>query len=242
MIKFNSEIGNFEVPTDYSELTFEKFSLLQSFKDDEANFLRVLTGAELFQLSIVDFSEIEPYIEFLKSDPAEEIAENNSIEFENNTYSIASDIGSYSWEQKIFFSRSISAGNILKCVSIYLQPLIDGIFDVEKVDLLCDKLKNNSFESVFSTYKYLEKRFVSIVKMESLKLKSSYTSEQIQAGIKSFDQLAEFNTVDLIAGGDVLKYDAVLKIDYNTIFNKLLKLNLTTIFEEKYNSILQSKK
>jgi hypothetical protein len=49
------------------------------------------------------------------------------------------------------------------------------------------------------------------------------------------------NTIDVIAGGKVWRYEDVLAIDYNTIFAKLLKMNISNKFETRYREVLKLK-
>lgn len=48
-------------------------------------------------------------------------------------------------------------------------------------------------------------------------------SKLLQAGIKELDVLGNVNTIDNLAGGDVLKWNDIRKLPYNEVFNKLLK-------------------
>lgn len=42
-----------------------------------------------------------------------------------------------------------------------------------------------------------------------------------QAGAANLRQFGDFNDIDLLAGGDVLKHELVLQLEYNLIFQKL---------------------
>ena len=49
---------------------------------------------------------------------------------------------------------------------------------------------------------------------------STPNAKMFQAGINKLDQFGLMNTIDNLAGGDVLKYDKVRKLKYNVVFDK----------------------
>lgn len=56
-----------------------------------------------------------------------------------------------------------------------------------------------------------------------------------------FDQFGIMNTVDSLAGGDILKYEKVLRMDYNTVFAKMFRNKLEGLYQENYRKILEKK-
>jgi hypothetical protein len=90
-------------------------------------------------------------------------------------------------------------------------------------------------------YQYIINQFNVLVTKEKKELSSKPTSEQTRAGISMFDSLGMFNTIDALAGGDILKHEAIYNLDYNTIFLKLKKSNLEVKFKNNYEKIMQSK-
>lgn len=52
------------------------------------------------------------------------------------------------------------------------------------------------------------------------------------------DKFGIFKTIDALAGGDVLKYEAVLALDVNTIFTKLAYNQEVDAFQDRLNEVL----
>lgn len=61
---------------------------------------------------------------------------------------------------------------------------------------------------------------------------SEASKEQRQAGIADFDRFGVFNTIDSLAGGDILKWGEVMKLVYNEVFLKLCMNKQQHIFQE----------
>ena len=60
----------------------------------------------------------------------------------------------------------------------------------------------------------------SINELESQYLKSDPDIKMLQAGINKLDKFGILNTLDNLAKGDILKYDAIRQMPYNVIFDK----------------------
>ena len=63
----------------------------------------------------------------------------------------------------------------------------------------------------------------------------------INAGVRDFDELGEINTIDNLAGGDVLKWDAVKELPYYQVFDKLRKQTIENRFNKRYQKIIAEK-
>jgi hypothetical protein len=66
--------------------------------------------------------------------------------------------------------------------------------------------------------------------------------DELQAGIDELDQFGFFNTVDRLAGGDVLKHDLILKEPALKIYNKLLKDYIDAKIQKRLHKIRSKKK
>lgn len=233
------------IPSSFEDLTFKQVISLGK-ESTEQEIIKNLTGLDKEQAS-----EIIPYLQFLNEKfDFEQIEQKDFLQYKGNLFKIPT-VRACTWAQKILFSNLLEESkkqnklneNLTKLLSFYMQPIIDEKkFKIKKVELLAIELENESFINIFSATKNLINQFYALFEYESKALKKKQTPEQIQAGIKMFDQLGDFNTLDLIASGDVLKYEEVLKIDYNTILNKLIKMKLTSTFEENLRNILKNKK
>lgn len=60
----------------------------------------------------------------------------------------------------------------------------------------------------------------SISELEMTYLQSSPDVKMIQAGIDKLNKFGILNTLDHLAGGDVLKYEKIKKLPYNVVFDK----------------------
>lgn len=55
----------------------------------------------------------------------------------------------------------------------------------------------------------------------------------IAAGINELNILGDVNLIDALAGGDVLKWEAILDLPYGTIFDKQLRDNILAKIDKK---------
>ena len=216
MIKFKTQIKDFNIPTNWSDLKFSDYLKLQSSNEIEA--IKILTGLNEIEISMLDIEGITPYLEFLQEDFTK-FEESNFI----NDIELPIDLGQESYEKKILACRDIS--NVREVIKIYS--------DVDCLDLNCD--------AVFQAYCYLLNRLIKIIERDNERLKSEVTIEQKMAGIDSFNELGDFNTIDMIAEKYNYTHEQVEQLPYNLIFLILLKQNISSKFESNYSKIIQDK-
>lgn len=233
------------IPSSWNDLSVEKVLKISKIKDEE-EIIEILTGFD-----IKNALQLLPYFEFI----------NEKLDFDNieiSDFVLLKDkleeipeIRSCSWAQKIILKNTINEAQksenfnsyLTKIVSIYLQPILDEKeFDLKRVDFWSDEFKKESFINIFSASKNLVRQLTDLIEYENKYLKSDSTPEQKQAGVSMFDALGEWNTIDIIANGDVTKHEEVLKVDYNTILNKLYKMKLQARFEQNFRNIINKKK
>lgn len=70
---------------------------------------------------------------------------------------------------------------------------------------------------------WIKEQYEKIGKMEEQYLFSPPDSKLLQAGIKELDVLEDYNLIDTLAHGDILKWNKIRKMPYSEIFNKQLK-------------------
>lgn len=216
MIKFKTQIKDFNVPTNWSDLKFSDYLKLQTSNEIEA--IKILTGLNEIEISMLDIEVITPYLEFLQEDFTK-FEESNFI----NDIELPIDLGQESYEKKILACRDIS--NVREVIKIYS--------DVDCLNLNCD--------AVFQAYCYLLNRLIKIIERDNERLKSEVTIEQKMAGIDSFNELGDFNTIDMIAEKYNYTHEQVEQLPYNLIFLILLKQNISSKFESNYGKIIQDK-
>ena len=216
MIKFKTQIKDFNVPTNWSDLKFSDYLKLQTSNEIEA--IKILTGLNEIEISMLDIEGITPYLEFLQEDFTK-FEESNFI----NDIELPIDLGQESYEKKILACRDIS--NVREVIKIYS--------DIDCLNLNCD--------AVFQAYCYLLNRLIKIIERDNERLKSEVTIEQKMAGIDSFNELGDFNTIDMIAEKYNYTHEQVEQLPYNLIFLILLKQNISSKFESNYGKIIQDK-
>lgn len=67
------------------------------------------------------------------------------------------------------------------------------------------------------------------------------TADQLNAGIKKLTKYGAMVTVDILAGGDILKYDETLNMSYGDIRMKMLIDKDVNDYKEKLQKILFEK-
>lgn len=77
----------------------------------------------------------------------------------------------------------------------------------------------------------------SINELESQYLRSEPDIKMLQAGINKLDQFGLLNTLDNLAKGDILKYDAIRQMPYNVIFDKQYMEVAKSEIEKKLSKI-----
>jgi len=216
MIKFKTQIKDFNLPTSWSDIKFSDYLKLQSSNEIEA--IKILTGLNEVEILMLDIEVITPYLEFLQDDFTK-FEESNFI----NDIELPIDLGQESYEKKILACRDIS--NVYEVIKLY-----------SGVDCL-----NLNCEVVFQAYCYLLNRLIKIIERDNERLKSEVTIEQKMAGIDSFNELGDFNTIDMIAEKYNYTHEQVEQLPYNLIFLILLKQNISSKFESNYGKIIQDK-
>ncbi len=89
---------------------------------------------------------------------------------------------------------------------------------------------------------WLQKEVIKILESENKLLKNEPTNEERRAGLKNFDKFGSFNLIDTLAGGDILKHDAIYQQNYERIFIKLLRDLEVSKFQRRLNEIYSQRK
>lgn len=237
MIKFKTTYGTIDIPTSYHELKISDYVQIVERSEELVFVFSLLTGLTEQQVQTLDLSSVVPFIDFLK-DSANDLEPLDFIEVEGVQITNIS-IREKTWAQKIAATDAIN--DLVQLVAVYVTPILNGEkFNPDQLTSTVEKLNEMSVFDVYSFGLDLREQLLSILDIESKRLQSEITPEQHKAGIAEFDVLGVFNTIDMIAGGDVLKYDAVLELDYGTIFNKLLHSNISSKFEKRLNDIMRN--
>lgn len=236
----------FEVPDSYADITIEDLDFIRINVDDQLAIAERLIKVPPDELVNMDMTIIQECFSFLGTPIMDNIEEMDFIRIDDKRCLVPEDFTQCTWAQKIIASNAIKANDIQRLLTIYIQPVYDGAEfsnnSLERYPEIEKHFKKLPVDEVYGCAKFLMNQFIERAKWEDERLKTNITPDHIAAGIKMFNMLGDFNTIDEIAGGDVLKHDEVLMLDYSTIFLKLLKNNLTSRFEKKYSEIMSKKK
>lgn len=77
--------------------------------------------------------------------------------------------------------------------------------------------------------------------MEVKHLSSEPDFDMIAAGLNELNIFGDLNTIDVLAGGDPLKWELIKDLPYQTIFDKQLKSIKEAKFQKKYQKVMSAK-
>ncbi len=250
MINFTTPNGNISVKSSYYDLTCAEYANITANSQDFDFVFSVLTGIPRNELLMYDLSNIVDCVSFTQDSPRD-LEPINFITVNGNDY-LDIEVFEETWAKKITADDLVRVfksedeqehfivPDLVQLVAIYTTNQKKK-FDESKIEATRKALDQMPVAEVYPFGLFLEKQLIDIKKAERVNLKSEYTPEQIQAGIHHFNKLGVFNTIDMIAQGDPLKYDAVLNLPFSSIFNKLVLSNISVNFEKRLNKILKDK-
>lgn len=227
------------IPTTWEDLTVKQVEQVANEKEP-IKILEIITG-----LGQDSLEQVFPYLEFIMT-PLEldDVPAKEHILIDGKIYT-APDIKEKTIGQKILFQSVIKNANVSNNIlflgkdlfCIYFYEAISGEqFNVKRYKDVYPIVEKLNFTTFYSTVRHLIEQFEALIIKEK-DLNIDPTPEQIQAGIKMFGQLGEMNTIDILAGGDPLKYAEIEKLEYNIVYWKLFKNKLNHIFEKNYKEV-----
>jgi len=225
MIRFKTKLKNFDLPTSYSDITIEDLEYFKANQDNETAIIERLTGLNAIEMQMIDLDSVSAYLSFLSDSPLE-IESVDGFIIEGNYFTIPIDIGEETYSKKIQAVNCLAQSNVIGLVQTY--------FDIPNIG-------THSVELIYSIANNLIAQINGLIERDSTHLKSDTTHEQKLAGIDTFNELGEFNTIDMIARNYNYKHLEVESLSYNLIFLILFKQNIQNRFEKNYNEIMQSK-
>lgn len=100
------------------------------------------------------------------------------------------------------------------------EKLFYLMFQERKQSLFLNDIKFIPVSEAMYFILWLIDELKSVNELESKYLRSEPDIKMIQAGINNLDQFGIKNTLDNLAKGDILKYDAIRKLRYHDVFDK----------------------
>lgn len=209
------------LPTSWGEIPISTILRLPDLVDDPNAFVQLLIGCPLN----VDVTAVIPLLGWMQE------------EIDLADFTASEDPGipvmrEHSWGQLIQFSQILEQKQPLTLIGHALALYYPETMPADWM--------GKSLTEVYPIYLNLLNQLEDIRKLEK-RLESEPTQAQKAAGIDRFKELGYMNQIDMVAQGDVTKYEAVLAIDYNTIFTKLLQIKISNTFAEDYRRIITQK-
>lgn len=223
MYSFKTAVGNFNFPSDYSELTVRSLNFMLDNINDHAKILQHLTGLDMIRLSMIDISDLDPFFEFMKQ-PLSEI---EPIDFVGD-FDLSFDLREKTYGQKIKASQHIQDNEPLELLATYCECDSSVFLDM-------------SVSDVYGAVNHLVSRLIEIDKERHNMLHVELTMEQQMAGISDFDKLGEFNTIDMIARNYNYTHKQVEELEYNVVLLILYRSKIQANFDKKYNDIIRQR-
>ena len=140
--------------------------------------------------------------------------------------------------------------SLIYCKWGFVKETLPDLFlknDFEKLFFLMLKDRNKNWflndvqrielKNAISFILWLIDEMKSINELESQYLRSEPDIKMLQAGINKLDQFGLLNTLDNLAKGDILKYDAIRNTPYNVIFDKQYMEVTKSEIEKKLSKI-----
>ncbi len=124
------------------------------------------------------------------------------------TAPIFKDVFELEWEQIIELREYIKAKDVFNILRI--------VYRINEKQFL-----NLGLYNCFAAHKFVLGEFAELARIESEELSVDLTTGQKNAGAEKLNRFGYYNNLDFLAGGDILKYNEILKKSYSIIFRKL---------------------
>lgn len=217
MIKFKGTY-EFSLPQCWGEVQYSQYKWLQEKDLSDEKVAAILTGLPIESVTKSLIEQLSIWLEWMK-DPLniEGLDPKNKI-----------DIKKESFGKLLLLENAAKTKKYIdEAITIYF-PELDYI--------------SMPLSEVLATANDLYAQLIEWQKKEASQLNFNPSSEMERAGIDKFNQFGRMNTIDTLAGGDILKYEDVLKIDCNTVFAKLKRSKVENDYQKNYQKIMSEKK
>lgn len=241
MYSFKCSGKEFEIPTSYFDLTVKEYLSIVN-QETNLDWLAMKTGFTKEELIFIDLEPVLNALNFISEHPTGVIEHTNQVIINDLLFTLKKDIGEYQFGQKILAVQKLDEGDPVGALAVYLEPLVHcAKFDAERIDEVREILIEMNCGEVYGAVGFVTEWILEALKKERALPSVPISAEQTQAGINNFEELGVFNLIDDLAHGQPWRYEEVLAIDYNTIFMKLRRMNISAIFERRYSDILRAK-
>ncbi len=118
------------------------------------------------------------------------------------------------------------------------DAFIIKLFEFQNMEV--KKLEKWNIKKFFGAVNFIENQFKYLGKLEQ-KLDTEIENDLIVAGIDELNKFGDLNVIDALAGGDILKWQQVLELTYEDVYNKLLKTKTEEDIRKRLEVIYKSK-
>jgi hypothetical protein len=253
MITFKTGNKKINVPQMWSEITLKQWHDVTAAGADQDKIIAAITGLPedvVVRLSAHSRRLVAESTRFLsKFFNSEEWIVPKVVRIGDHVLHPKFDIREKEYGQRIVLQTAAEEkgrsfiGNLSTLIEIYLQPLITKkYYDPERTEEVKALIEQHVlFVDAYTLAVYYCKQLNEIIATEAATLNVQPTAEQRMAGIDEYSKFGVMNTIRALAGGDILKANEVLHIDYSTVYSWLLMNKTDSTFNTKYSQVLQNK-
>lgn len=253
MITFKTGNKKINVPQLWSEITLKQWHDVTAAGDDQDKIIAAITGLPedvVKHLSAHSRRLVAESTRFLsKFFNAEEWIVPKVVRIGEHVLNPKFDIREKEYGQRIALQMAAEEkeksfiGNLSTLIEIYLQPLLTKkYYDADKAEETKALIEQHIlFVDAYTLAVHYCKQLNEIVAVESTTLNVPPTAEQRAAGIDEYSKFGVMNTIRALAGGDILKANEVLHIEYSTVYSWLLMKKTDSTFDQRYSAVLQNK-
>lgn len=116
----------------------------------------------------------------------------------------------------------------------YEKAMFEILKDTKK-KITFRRVKRYNNEKKYAFLLWIQDQYEAINKLEATYLSTPPEADLVAAGIRDLDILGDVNLIDNLAQGDVLKWELVQDLPYDTIFNKQLKNTIEARISKNLN-------
>lgn len=220
-IPFKIDGRKVSCPSSWDEVSVASAIKLKTAKTLSEIF-RALTG---FGMPVEEFqvrNQIFPFITFV-SDPIDfdKIPVPEFILTWDSVYEPLKNLGHGTFGQKIAAQKIISKAFKGNPKTVDVTGFMVELLAVYMTNLRCEQIEQLPFIKAYPVFDHYCNEIVRLVARDKKYLESKPDSELTLAGVEKLSKFGEMRIIDQLAGGDLKGYDAILKMEYDVIFQKL---------------------
>ncbi len=243
------------IASNWGDIKYKQWKQLQETEDD-MEIAAILSGMPIETIKQLSESGLHKVISILsfvrnpmllnKYTAPNKIVINNRL-----SIPLVEDITEKTWGQKLYLHQVLQDNDenltavLPEIILSYAQPFIDNSkFNLDRVEQLTKRFDDLIFVDLYSTAMNYVQQLKAIIKNEVDTLDSNPTSDQINAGIKMFQEYGVMNTVKAACGGGAnwpSKIDDVMNWEYNIALLSMQMSKTQGIFDENYRKVLKRK-